>query len=357
LFSVSDPVSATGATTLRRVSPDSSRLVEGRASAYEVKSLATDVTVADLELTEANYPTEIRAAYLQLPDNLPARVRRLAQEVTAGAETPYRKANQVQEYLRLTYEYKLDAPLPAAGRDVVDYFLFDSSGGFCSHYASAMVVMLRAVGVPARVVAGYAMGGYDLTRRMYRVPASASHAWVEVFFPGSGWVEFEPTPAYLTFVYPEGGGAPVSAQRQLPELPPEAAQKPSQLLWLLVPVGLVAVLWGLFLWSRWEKQRLEMPARAARKLYDRVRRGLARAGLPYQPSLTPDEFARSVLPVLELYPRLSEALERVTRVYIQSAYSPREPSIDDVLMGESTWSEARGELLRLWAQILLRSQA
>jgi transglutaminase-like putative cysteine protease len=353
LFSVSDPTSASGATSLRRISPDGSRLVEGRASAYQVQSLATNGTVEELDLAETNYPAEIRAAYLQLPATLPARVRQLAEEVTAGAETPYRQAEKIQDYLRLNYEYKLDAPLPLAGRDVVDYFLFDSTGGFCSHYASAMVVMLRVVGVPARVAAGYAMGGFDQTKRMYRVPASASHAWVEVFFPGSGWVEFEPTPAYLTFVYPESGASPASALRQLPEAPPEAVRQPSQLLWLLLPVGLVAVLWILFLWGRLEKRRLEMPGKAARKLYERVRRGLSRAGLPYQSSLTPDEFSAMVLPALELYPRLSEALGRVTRVYIQSAYSPREPSIDDVLMGESVWSESRGELLRLWVQIRL----
>jgi transglutaminase-like putative cysteine protease len=353
LFSVSDPASADGATLLRRVLPDGSRLVEGRASEYEVVSLATDVTVADLDRPDASYPAEIRTAYLQLPENLPERVRRLAQEVTAGAETPYRKAVLVQTYLRETYEYKLDAPLPAAGRDVVDFFLFDSSGGFCSHYASAMVVILRAVGVPARVAAGYAMGGYDRTREMYRVPAAASHAWVEVFFPGSGWVEFEPTPAYGTFVYPEGSVPAGSVHLPPVDLPAETAARPSQLLWLLVPVGLVVVLWALFFWGRLEKRRLEMPRREAVKLYWRIRRGLARAGLPYQASLTPGEFAAQALPELEPYPRLTEALGRATRIYIQAEYSPREPSIDDVLFNESVWSEARGDLLRLWWQVHL----
>jgi len=87
------------------------------------------------------------------------------------------------------------------------------------------------------------------------------------------------------------------------------------------------------------------------KLYRKVRRGLTQAGLPPQDSLTPDEFAAEILPVLELFPRLGDALVRATRVYIQSAYTPRAPLIDDVLMGEAAWSEARGERLRLWLQV------
>lgn len=353
LFGVSDPVSVTGDTRMRRVAPDSSRLVEGRASEYTVRSLSTNMTIFDLEQTETFYPEAIREAYLQLPANLPERVRRLAEEVTRGAETPVRKAQRIEEYLRLNLEYRLDAPLPPAGRDVVDYFLFDTQAGFCSHFSSAMVVMLRSVGVPARVVAGYAMGGYDQNRRMYRVPASASHAWVEVFFPGYGWVEFEPTPAYPVFVYPQGGPAPEGlAGNPLPEPTPlPAERRPSQLLWLLVPLGAVALLWGLFWWGRMEKRRLSMPGKAALRLYASVRRGLERAGLPPEVHLTPDEFAARFVPALELYPRVAEALSRSTRVYVQSAYAPREPSIDDVLMGEAAWSEARSELLRLWLNL------
>jgi transglutaminase-like putative cysteine protease len=356
LFSVSDPISSTGITTLHRISPDYSGLVEGRASDYRIKSLATNVTVLQMEEASTDYTPEIRTAYLQLPAELPGRVRQLADEVVSGAVSPYQKVERIQEYLRTNYEYRLDAPLPPAGRDVVDYFLFDSSGGFCSHYASAMVVMLRSVGVPARVVAGYAMGSFDQRNGMYRVAASASHAWVEVFFPGYGWVEFEPTPAYQVFIYAAGS----SVANYIPQSPldkqlPEPIKQPSQLIWLLVPLAVVIGLWAVFLWGRWEKQRLAMPGKAALKLYVRVLRGLAGAGLPLQPSLTPDEFSTLALVDLELYPRLSDALTRATSVFIQSVYSPREPAIDDVLMGEVAWSEARGELLRLWFQSRLEN--
>jgi hypothetical protein len=193
------------------------------------------------------------------------------------------------------------------------------------------------------------MGGYDLTRRMYRVPVSASHAWVEVFFPGYGWVEFEPTPAYPAFVYPSYAGDTAARDPGAVSDPQaETRRRPSQLLWLLLPLGAVAALWGVYFWGRWEKRRLGLPGQAAFKLYARVRNGLMRAGLPPLSSLTPDEFALRFLPALEYYPRVAEALSRATRVYIQSAYTQREPPIDDVLMGETAWNEARGELLRLW---------
>jgi hypothetical protein len=88
----------------------------------------------------------------------------------------------------------------------VDYFPFEALGGTCAYFASAMAVMLRTQGVPARVVSGYAMGEYDYSRGAYRVSVNAAHAWVQVYFPDYGWVEFEPTPAQRIFEYPDRKG-------------------------------------------------------------------------------------------------------------------------------------------------------
>jgi transglutaminase-like putative cysteine protease len=83
----------------------------------------------------------------------------------------------------------------------VDYYLFEAEGGFCSYYASAMAVMLRSIGIPSRVVSGYAMGSYDPEMAAYKVVESDSHAWVEVYFPELGWVEFEPTASRPVFAH------------------------------------------------------------------------------------------------------------------------------------------------------------
>jgi transglutaminase-like putative cysteine protease len=349
LFAVNDPVSSNNGTTLRKTLADGSQLVEGRTTTYEVTSRATSVTVNALEEASAVYPLDIRAEYMQLPDALPARVKRLASEISTGAFSPYQKADKIQKYLRGTYAYQLAVAPPPLGRDVVDYFLFDAPGGFCSYFASAMVVLLRIEGVPARVASGYAMGVYDAQRGMYRVPASAAHAWVEVYFPGLGWVEFEPTPAYSEIAYPLGlasAGGPQLLPVQKVEVP--KPQKPNQLLWLLVPLGLVVLLWGFYFWFQAEKKRLAEPGRLAVKLYRRVQGGLARAGLRAGPQLTAFEFVDEAAPILEDYPRLLDVLERATDLYVESVYSGREPRVDDVTEGEWLWGQARSELLAFW---------
>jgi len=356
LFAVNDPVFSSNGTQLRQTLGDGSRVVEGRTTAYEVTSLATSVTVRALEFAGTSYPAEIRAQYLQLPEGLPARVRRLAEEITTGAETPYQKADWIQKYLRGRYEYATAVPTAPAGQDVVDYFLFDAPGGFCTYFASAMTVMLRMEGVPARIVSGYAMGMYDQEKAMYRVPASAAHAWVEVYFPELGWVEFEPTPAFSEFAYAPGL-APAGSAQTLPNLPVELPkpQKISQLWWLLVPVGAVAALWGMYFWYKAEKVRLANTGQMAVKLYRRVRRGLARAGIRTGPEQTELEFIDVAAPRLDDYPRLAEALERASQLYIDAEYSARRPAVEDISEGEWLWNQARGELLKLSLRAWLKT--
>lgn len=141
---------------------------------------------------------------------LPDRVAALAQQITAGATTPWEKARALEDYLR-GYRYSLNPPSPAPGSDPVDTFLFETKTGYCLHFASALTVMLRAVGIPARLVEGFRveppaedelhsnadnLGGWRTRRTVLDVPHSAAHTWVEAFFPGTGWVTMEPTPAY-----------------------------------------------------------------------------------------------------------------------------------------------------------------
>src|SRR3972149_7569533 len=104
----------------------------------------------------------------------------------------YDKAKAIEAYLR-TYPYDLEVPAPPEGQDVADYFLFDLKKGYCDYYATAMVVLARSSGVPARFVLGYSPGSYDAPNAQYVVRELNAHSWVEVYFPGMGWVEFEPT--------------------------------------------------------------------------------------------------------------------------------------------------------------------
>jgi transglutaminase-like putative cysteine protease len=163
------------------------------AATYEVETYIPQATVQELRAASTEYPDYIRARYLQLPYELPPRVRRLAGEITLGGDNPYDKAAAIQEYLRTNYPYDLEIPAPPENRDVTDYFLFDLKRGYCDYYATAMAVLARASGLPARFVSGYSSGSYDASNAEYIVREENAHSWAEVYFPGYGWIEFEPT--------------------------------------------------------------------------------------------------------------------------------------------------------------------
>lgn len=131
--------------------------------------------------------------YLQLPPVDP-RVRSLAEEVTRNAATPYDKAVAVEAYLHDKYRYTLILPRRLAQDPIADFLLVRKEG-HCEYFASAMAVMLRSLGIPARLVNGFRNGEFNTITGSYIVRASQAHTWVEVFFPGNGWVSFDPTPA------------------------------------------------------------------------------------------------------------------------------------------------------------------
>ncbi|GGM70258.1 hypothetical protein GCM10009017_20570 [Halarchaeum rubridurum] len=138
-----------------------------------------------------DYPDGIERRYLQVPDTTGDEVDALAANVTANASTPYGTARAIERWLERTKTYSLDAP--AANDHLVRTFLLDTGTGYCVHYASAMVVMLRAEGVPARFVTGYTPGERT-GLGTWTVRGVDSHAWVEVYAPDTGWVRFDPTP-------------------------------------------------------------------------------------------------------------------------------------------------------------------
>jgi transglutaminase-like putative cysteine protease len=162
------------------------------ATAYKAESSVPLVTVKKLREASTDYPEDIQKRYLQLPDLTP-RVRQLAESLTRNESNEYDKAKAIESYLRKTYPYDLNIPAPPEDQDVADYFLFDLRRGYCDYYATAMVVLARASGVPARFVSGYASGAYDAPNAQYVVRELNAHSWVEIYFPEIGWIEFEPT--------------------------------------------------------------------------------------------------------------------------------------------------------------------
>ena len=131
--------------------------------------------------------------WLQVPADLPTRVSGLAASLVAATSSRSSAVAAIEEYLRTNEKYNLNSPVPKSGDDAVDDFLFVSHQGFCEQFATAAVIMLRSQGIPARLVTGYVGGdsGISAGERVFR--GSDAHAWVQVFYPGVGWVNSDPT--------------------------------------------------------------------------------------------------------------------------------------------------------------------
>lgn len=166
------------------------------ADAYQVVSaLPRDESGAALTAARAQPPSDAAASaqWLAVPPDLPNRVVDLAASVTRDADSRLSAVNAVEDFLRAHEKYTLTSPQPARGEDAVDDFLFVSHVGFCEQFATAAVVMLRSQGIAARLVTGYVGGSLTTTPGERVFSGTDAHAWVQVFYPGVGWVNSDPT--------------------------------------------------------------------------------------------------------------------------------------------------------------------
>jgi hypothetical protein len=159
---------------------------------YEANSLVPTPPPAAVREAGVDYPDAIRETYLQLP-SLDPRIPDLARQITARDTTPYDKARSIEGYLHSHYGYTLDLSGPP-GADPLAYFLFQKRAGHCEYFAAAMTVMLRTLDIPARYINGFQTGEYNDVAGDLVVRASDAHSWVEAYFPGFGWLTFDPTP-------------------------------------------------------------------------------------------------------------------------------------------------------------------
>ena len=158
---------------------------------YRVESEVPAGRPDEFRTAGTDYPDEIETRYTQLPSDTPDRVAERTSRLTANAENPYDTARVLEHWLRTEYEYSLDVDRPRG--NVADAFLFEMESGYCVYFATTMVTMLRTQEVPARFVVGYTPGE-AVDDDEWVVRGYNSHAWVEVYLPGHGWIEFDPTP-------------------------------------------------------------------------------------------------------------------------------------------------------------------
>lgn len=171
------------------------RVIE-RGTSYDVTSNMSVATAFELREAGTSYPDWVSNPNA-MGVGVTARTAELARQVIteANATNPYDQAKAIETYLRNNITYNEQIPAPPAGVDPVEWFLFTQQEGYCTYYATSMVAMLRSLGIPARMAAGFAEGEYDSALGQYVVRERDAHTWVEVYFPGYGWVEFEPTSA------------------------------------------------------------------------------------------------------------------------------------------------------------------
>lgn len=291
-YAVNEPVAADRPFTRDEGEGGELLAIRMAAREYTVVSRSPAPSIAELRSAPANYPDWVRERYLALPP-IPERVIALARSITANAPTAYDKALAIESYLR-ALGYNLQVPAPSQNRDIVDYFLFDLRQGYCDYFATAMVVMGRAVGLPARLATGYATGRYDPGQDGYIVTGMDAHAWVEIYFPGYGWIEFEPTPARSVFVRPERRlesetiSAPTTPSGRLS---PPWPGRLTILTWLVLLALVVVLVWrGTELWQRQSVAPGLPPADRVRRAYHLVCYWAQRLGWGPRADQTPHEY-------------------------------------------------------------------
>ena len=329
--------------------------------ANRVLSLVPVVDEHTLQTAGQKYPDWIRERYLALPQNVPDRVKALAIELTASEPTPYDRAKAIEHYLR-TFPYTLDVPRPPLNRDVADYFLFDLKKGYCDYYATTMVVLARAAGVPARLAIGYANGTYNLNSKHFVVTEADAHSWVEVYFPNIGWVPFEPTASRPPLKREKASTAVQSGTTGTPfsQTTPQGKAMPQAWLWLFVGAGLVVTL--SILWALFDEIRMRRTPKqaAAVEVYRRLKRYGKSLDVGSRISDTPYEFTASLIAHLqepdfqhikpEFMLGLLHDLRSVTDEIVRINYCPSQSGIVFAFNIFQQWRSLRWKLW--WLRIL-----
>ena len=299
------------------------------------------------------------------PSTTSLKIKQLADQITGKLTDNYDKAAAIENYLRSNYLYTLTPPLPKdPGTDPISAFLFDNKQGYCEYFATAMGDMLRAEGIPTRLVNGFGPGSYDNKIKQYVVKESDAHTWVEAYFPAYGWVPFEPTPDGSYYPIPRaqapntcnrdqcatgdnqtdiaGGTAKTKPLKDLGgDVPSQVGGLGSQSkfpYWLLVPFGLLLLgALAFFLASRYLRPRT--PGAVWRRVAFLSRL----AGEDGPAGETPSEVGRRLAAA---FPEAARPLREITDSFVVAAYAPAELAHRGATEVVDRWQQIRPHLVR-----------
>ena len=357
----------------------------GPGEGYQVDVALSQVTAAQLALAGEDYPPVVRDLYLDTIGTSEATAE-LARQVTAAATNPYERAEALADFLHTDerFTYATTAPAPPPDRDLVDFFLFDENGrtGYCQYYASAMVVMARSVGLPARVAVGFAPGERQ-EDDTFLVREANAHAWAEVYFPGYGWQIFEATKGINPQFTRATGDPTVTRPPRLddprdfefddlrdpaanplpsfdlveggvdaanPDAPTQADQARTGNALL---IGVLVLGAGAFVWLRFRHlQRRWQLLPPGDRAWERLTLAAGRAGVGPRPSETIYEYSGWLE---EQLPRHTEPIRTVADGKVWQSYSGRRMTAAATSRLERAWASLRLPLLGLGIRRWLRS--
>ncbi len=313
----------------------------------------------------------LKGEYLQLPSNLSPQVKQVALQWTRSATNAYDAMKMLQAHLSdphaFTYSIT-NAPVPS-NIDAVSWLL-QTHRGFCTYYATAMAVMARQLGFPARVVNGFSQGHYDTTRKVWVVDGSDAHSWVQVYFPNQGWISFDPTPGFSINNAPTS--QPTPTQTVAPTRPsptaqptqpgktkrpiistgsatPRASQDSSarQIIFLVVSLIVLAVALLVFAASvfRYREHKRFATSTMIAATYWRLARLAGLSGVSPRASQTPYEYTRQLV---RRFPQAQSALWHVTHLFVRERWGAPQhvPAHSEEQTIQQLWPRLRATLLR-----------
>ncbi len=331
---------------------------------YSVESIIPGAGPDELRLAPTPRDADLIERYIQLPLELPQRVRDLAHRITDGQPTTYDKVMAVERWLTENTRYNLGIPPDPPGVDAVDHFLFETREGYCEHLASSMALLLRTVGVPTRFVVGFDAGERNPLTGYFEVRESDAHSWVEVFYPTVGWMPYDPThdvPLADPGLEERFAGTQIFASigRFFGSLVPQPVKdalgsvfsgmagvaKAAAANWPLVLAGAALLAAGVVVVGRRLRDRRRgPPPTGATAAFLAICEAFAARGRPRNPQRTPSEYLGELLASDALARERADDLRRIIAVFERERFAPSGPApreIHDALATAATFAERR----------------
>lgn len=292
-------------------------------SKYKVVSLINTATPDQLRKAPANYSEHIKEYFLHTPDS-ELRVKALSMRLCKGKTNPYDKAMAIQKYLEDNYTYDASTSMSMRTEDIITDFLFETKRGHCTLFATAMAMLCRHAGIPARLATGFASGTYDEEDGKYHVAASDKHAWTELYFPDYGWITFDPSAVNANTNFID------RLKKTLANIKDYVVAKRTTILLITIIALLAVYLIKTELWDRLFRKKEQAAGQISLSQavanYRRMCKILSKHGFPKDKAATPLEYETSLSNLLTAsgLEHLVYAINMITSDFIDARYGARE---------------------------------